>query len=242
MPFKVIPAVDLKDGRCVQLVQGIPGTEVVSLKDPLGVALRWVEEGAEVLHIIDLDGAIKGNRVNAPLVERIVEECDVEIQVGGGIRSLEDINVLLSLGVDRVILGTLAINSPPLVKDLVEEFGGDIIMVALDAKDGWVTSHGWARKTKNRPSELGKKFESLGAGSLLFTNIDTEGLLRGVNPEPTRELVQSVRIPVIASGGITTLEDIKAIKKTGAVGVVVGTALYLGKFTLKEAKRVADMI
>lgn len=242
MPFRVIPAVDLKDGRCVQLVQGVPGTEVISLEDPLGAALRWVEEGAEVLHLIDLDGAIGGNRVNGPIVERIVQECDVEIQVGGGIRSLEDVAVLLSLGVDRVILGTLAISNPSFVGELVEEFGGDAIMVALDARDGWVTTHGWARKTRHRPSELGKKFESLGVHSLLFTNIDTEGLLQGVNPEPTRELVQSVRIPVIASGGITTLEDIKAVKKTGAAGVVVGTALYLGRFTLKEAKRAIDVI
>jgi phosphoribosylformimino-5-aminoimidazole carboxamide ribotide isomerase len=233
--FKIIPAIDLKDRKCVSLVQGIPGTERVSLDDPLAIAARWVSEGASVLHLIDLDGAIEGKRLNTPIIESIVEEFNVETQVGGGIRSKEDASGLLSLGVDRVILGTAAINDPSFVERLVKEFGSERIMVALDSKNGRVTTHGWARRSSFTAVELGRKFEKLGAGSILFTDIDTEGLLSGINPQPTKELAQALNIPVIASGGITRLSDIETIKKTGATGVVVGAALYVGNFTLREA-------
>ena len=142
---------------------------------------------------------------------------------------------LLNLGVDRVILGTAAINNPSLVEELAREFGCERIIVALDSKNGRVTTHGWAKQSVYTAVSLGRKFEELGAGSILFTDIDTEGLLNGVNPEPTRELAEALGIPVIASGGITTLSDIEEIKKTGAKGVVVGAALYVGNFKLPEA-------
>ncbi len=233
--FRIIPAIDLKNRKCVSLVQGIPGTERVSLDDPLGIAARWVAEGASILHLIDLDGAIEGRRLNGSIIESIVKKFNVETQVGGGIRSNEDAAALLALGADRVILGTAAVNNPSLVEELAREFGSERIMVALDSKNGRVTTHGWAKQSAHTPVELGKKFEELGAGSILFTDINTEGLLKGVNPLPTRELVETLRIPVIASGGITTLSDIETIKKTGASGVVVGAALYVGNFTLREA-------
>ena len=233
--FRIIPAIDLKNKKCVSLVQGIPGTERVSLADPSGIAERWVAEGAGILHLIDLDGAIEGRRLNGSIIEAIVKKSGVETQVGGGIRSKEDAAGLFSLGVDRVILGTAAINNPSLVTELAEEFGSRRIMVALDSKNGKVTTHGWAKQSAHTPVELGRMFEELGAGSILFTDINTEGLLRGVNPAPTKELVEALDIPVIASGGITTLSDIEAIKKTGASGIVIGAALYVGNFTLKEA-------
>ena len=233
--FRIIPAIDLKNRKCVSLIQGIPGTERVSLDNPQGIAARWVEEGAAVLHLIDLDGAIEGKRLNRPIIESIVKKFDVETQVGGGIRSKEDAAELLDMGVDRVIFGTAAINDPNLVEELAGEFGSERIIVALDSKDGMVTTHGWAKKSGFTAVELGKKFEKLGAGSILFTDINTEGLLKGVNPTPTRELVDALGIPVIASGGITTLSDIETIKGTGAKGVVVGAALYVGNFTLREA-------
>ncbi len=233
--FKVIPAIDLKNKKCVSLVQGIPGTERVSLDDPLGIAARWVNEGTSVLHLIDLDGAIEGQRLNSSIIESIINKFKVKTQVGGGIRSKEDALGLLALGVNRVILGTAAINNPSLVEELAREFGSECIMVALDSKNGMVTTHGWAKQSAYTPVELGRKFEQLGAGSILFTDIDTEGLLKGVNPEPTRQLAQALGIPVIASGGITTLSDIEEIKKTGAEGVVVGAALYVGNFKLREA-------
>ncbi len=233
--FKVIPAIDLKNKKCVSLVQGIPGTERVSLDDPAGIALRWINEGAGVLHIIDLDGAIEGKRLNSPIIRSIVKNCDVETQVGGGVRSKEDAAELLNIGVDRVILGTAAVNNPFLVEELSSDFGSERIMVALDSKNGKVTTHGWANQSAFSAIELGRKFEELGTGSILFTDINTEGLLKGINPIPTRELVDALNIPVIASGGITTLSDIRIIKETGAKGVVVGAALYVGKFTLHEA-------
>ncbi len=233
--FRVIPAIDLKNRKCVSLVQGIPGTERVSLDVPLGIAARWVSEGARVLHLIDLDGAIEGKRLNGSIIESIIKKFDVETQVGGGIRSKEDAAALLALGASRVILGTAAVNNPSFVEELASEFGSERIMVALDSKNGRVTTHGWAKRSSFTAVELGRKFEELGAGSILFTDINTEGLLKGVNPVPTKELVESLNIPVIASGGITTLSDIEAIKKTGASGVVVGAALYVGKFTLQEA-------
>ncbi len=232
--FRIIPAIDLKNKKCVSLVQGIPGTERVSLDDPLAVAAQWINEGASVLHLIDLDGAIEGERLNGSIIEAIVKKYKVEMQVGGGIRSKDDAAGLLALGVDRVILGTAAINNPSLVAELASEFGSERIMVALDSKNGKVTTHGWAKQSDFTAVELGRKFEELGAGSILFTDINTEGLLKGVNPEPTKELAEALNIPVIASGGITTLSDIEIIKKTGAKGIVVGAALYVGNFTLRE--------
>ncbi len=236
--FEVIPAVDMRGGKCVQLVQGIPGSELVSIDDPAQVALDWVAQGAKTLHLIDLDGAIEGTRNNAPIIEKIVKECKplgMSIQVGGGIRSFKDGAALLNIGVDRIILSTAALNEPELIKKLAEEFGSEHINVALDAKNGKVSIEGWTKESQYTPVEMGSKFEKLGAGSILFTNIDSEGLMQGINPEPTRALVDSVNIPVIASGGVTTLEDIVALKNTGASGVVVGSALYTNKFTLPEA-------
>lgn len=238
MDFEVIPAVDMKGGKCVQLVQGIPGSEIVSIDDPLAVACDWIRKGAKTLHLVDLDGAIGGERKNALIIEKIVNMCRekaVSIQVGGGIRSFEDAASLLKLGVSRVILGTAALQNPELVKQLSSAFGSECITVALDAKNGKISIKGWTEECEQTPVEMGKKFEELGAGSLLFTNIDTEGLMQGVNPVPTKELVESVSIPVIASGGVSSLQDLQILKKTGASGVVVGSALYTGRFTLEEA-------
>ncbi|MGB3907747.1 MAG: 1-(5-phosphoribosyl)-5-[(5-phosphoribosylamino)methylideneamino]imidazole-4-carboxamide isomerase [Methanomethylovorans sp.] len=238
MGFEVIPAVDIRRGKCVQLVQGAPGSEMVSLDDPVAVALEWVAQGAKTLHLIDLDGALDGRRVNAPVIEKIVsagKKRDVTIQIGGGIRSFEDAAHLLKLGADRVILSTAALREPELVKRLADEFGSEHINVALDSKNGKVAIDGWKTISEFTAVTLGRKFEKLGAGTLLFTNIDTEGLMKGVDPGPTAELVKAVGIPVLASGGITTLQDILTMRATGACGVVVGSALYTGKFTYLEA-------
>jgi phosphoribosylformimino-5-aminoimidazole carboxamide ribotide isomerase len=238
MNFEVIPAVDMRNGKCVQLVQGVPGSEIISLDDPFAVAFDWVEKGAKTLHLVDLDGAIEGKRKNAQTVERIVKACKgkgVNIQVGGGIRNFEDAAALLKLGVSRVILGTAALQDPELVKSLADAFGNEFITVALDAKNGKILIKGWTEECMQTPVGMGRKFEELGAGSLLFTNIDTEGLMQGVNPIPTKELVESVSIPVIASGGVSSLQDLRILKETGASGVVVGSALYTGRFTLEEA-------
>ena len=233
--FEVIPAVDLKGGRCVQLVQGNPEDELVSLPDPTLIARDWEDQGAKTLHLIDLDGAIRGKRQNAGIVEKICEECDSEIQVGGGVRSMDDVESLLGVGVDRVIVSTAALQNPEFVRELSDRFGGEHIMVALDSAGGEVIIEGWTRGSGIRSVDIGRKFEELGAGSILFTDIDKEGLLGGIAVNSTAELVRSVGIPVIASGGITTTSDIAAIRDAGAAGVVIGSALYLGRFTLQEA-------
>lgn len=238
MDFEVIPAVDMRGGKCVQLVQGVPGSEIISLDDPLAVALDWVVKGAKTLHLVDLDGAIEGKRKNAPIIEGIVKACKekgVCIQVGGGIRNFEDVAALLKLGVSRVILGTAVLQDPELVRLLAGAFGSASITVALDAKNGKISIKGWTEECVQTPVEMGRKFEELGAGSLLFTNIDTEGLMQGVNPIPTKELVESVSIPVIVSGGVSSLQDLRILKETEAAGIVIGSALYTGRFTLEEA-------
>jgi phosphoribosylformimino-5-aminoimidazole carboxamide ribotide isomerase len=241
MSFEVIPAVDMKGGKCVQLVQGVPGSEMISLDDPVEVALDWVSQGARTLHLIDLDGAIEGNRSNAPIIKKIVEKCKpqgIYIQVGGGIRSFEDAATLLDIGIDKVILSTAALKDPELIKRLSDEFGSERINVALDSKNGKISIEGWTKESEHTAVEMGSQFEEKGAGSILFTNIDSEGLLNGVDPKPTEALVNAVTIPVIASGGVTTLEDIVTLKNTGAAGVVVGSALYKKKFTLTEAMNI----
>lgn len=238
MSFEVIPAVDMKGGKCVQLVQGVPGSEMISIDNPVEVALDWVSQGARTLHLIDLDGAIEGNRNNAPIIKEIVEKCkpqEIYIQVGGGIRSFKDASDLLEMGVDKVILSTAALKDPELIKRLSDKFGNERINVALDSKNGKISIEGWTKESEHTAVEMGSIFEEKGAGSILFTNIDSEGLLNGIDPKPTKDLVGAVNIPVIASGGVTTLEDIVTLKNTGATGVVVGSALYKNKFTLTEA-------
>lgn len=238
MVFEIIPAVDMKEGKCVQLVQGMPGSEMISLDDPVNVAMDWINQGAATLHLIDLDGALDGKRFNGHIIEKIMDiaqEKSIKIQIGGGIRSFEDAAYLLNLGADRIILSTAAIKDPQLVKKLSDEFGRKYINVALDSKNGKVAIEGWKKVSEFAPLEMGKKFEQLGAGSILFTNIDTEGLMQGVNLCPTIELVNALNIPIIASGGVSSLDDIICIKRTGASAVVVGSALYTGKFTYPDA-------
>ncbi|OPY26193.1 MAG: Imidazole glycerol phosphate synthase subunit HisF [Methanocella sp. PtaU1.Bin125] len=235
MSFNVIPAIDLKDGKCVSLVQGVPGTEVISIDDPVEVAAGWVGQGARTLHIIDLDGAFSGKRKNAYIMEEIVSKFDVEVQVGGGIRDYGTAKYLLGLGISRVILGTAAVKDPSLVRRLSDDFGRDAIMVSLDSKKGEVVIEGWTAGSGRGTVEMGRLFERQGAGSILFTDVDVEGLLKGINASPIKALTQAVGIPVIASGGVTTIDDILQIKQVGAAGVIVGSALYKNHFTLREA-------
>jgi phosphoribosylformimino-5-aminoimidazole carboxamide ribotide isomerase len=235
MTFALFPAVDLRGGKCVQLVGGVPGTEIVVLDNPLNEAERWFSEGADHLHIIDLDGAIKGKRINAPILCEIVRKLDLFIQVGGGIRTEEDVRSLLELDVDRVILGTAALENPDMVKDLAENYGSKRIMVALDVKGGKVTSEGWQKILNKRAVELGRLFQKKGAGSILFTNIDLEGQQKGIDIRPTRLLVEAVTIPVVAAGGVTSVDDVLALRDIGAAGAVAGTALYTGKLSMQEA-------
>ncbi|MEF8806987.1 1-(5-phosphoribosyl)-5-[(5-phosphoribosylamino)methylideneamino]imidazole-4-carboxamide isomerase [Natronomonas sp.] len=234
--FEVIPAVDMQDGQVVQLVGGERGTGT-EYGDPVEAAERWVEAGAETLHLVDLDGAFEGDRGNAPAVEAILEAVETDVQLGGGIRTAADATGLLELGVDRVILGTAAVENPDIVGEISDEYPGTV-MVSLDAKGGEVVVSGWTEGTGLDPAEAAARYEELGAGAILFTDVDVEGQLGGIRREPVERVVEAVDIPVVASGGVSTLDDVRALKAVGAAAVVVGTALYEGRFTLEEAMAV----
>ena len=231
--FEVVPAVDMQDGEVVQLVQGERGTET-RYGDPVAAAERWVTAGAETLHLVDLDGAFEGERANADAVEAVVEAVDVPVQLGGGIRTAADAADLLDRGVERVILGTAAVEQPALVGDIAADYPGRV-MVSLDAKGGEVVVSGWTEGTGLDPADAAARFESAGAGSILFTDVDVEGQQAGVQTDVTGRVAEAVDIPVVASGGVASLDDIRALREAGAAAVVVGTALYEGAFTLDDA-------
>ncbi|SIR56033.1 1-(5-phosphoribosyl)-5-[(5-phosphoribosylamino)methylideneamino] imidazole-4-carboxamide isomerase [Haladaptatus litoreus] len=236
--FAVVPAVDMQNGEVVQLVQGEKGTET-TYGDPVEAAEEWIEQGAETLHLVDLDGAFDGERKNADAVDAILNAVDVDVQLGGGIRTADDAFDLLSRGVDRVILGTAAIENPDIVAKISEKYPGSV-MVSLDAKDGEVLVSGWTESTGLDPAEAAQKYEELGAGAILFTDVDVEGQMDGVQTDPVRRVAEAVDIPVVASGGVTTVEDVVTLRETGAAAVVVGSALYQGAFTLADARDALD--
>lgn len=223
----------MQDGEVVQLVQGERGTEK-TYGDPVEAARRWVDAGAKTLHLVDLDGAFEGERKNAPAVDAVLDAVDVPVQLGGGIRSADGARDLLERGVDRVILGTAAVENPDIVAELADDYP-DGVMVSLDAKDGEVVVSGWTEGTGLDPAEAAARYEELGAAAILFTDVDVEGQLEGVHLETTSRVVDAVDIPVVASGGVASLDDIAALRDVGAAATVVGTALYEGRFTLEEA-------
>ena len=234
----VIPAVDIKNKKCVQLIQGDPDKKHVELDNPLSVAERWINEGAEMIHLVDLDKTIYQTNTNEEVIREIIKSVSVPVQVGGGIRTVDDALNLINIGAKRVILGTSAVKNPDVVEELSSKVGNEKIMVALDAKDGKVVIKGWKEKTEYSPVEIGKILEEKGAGSILFTNVDVEGLLKGVDVEPVKELVEALNIPIIASGGITTYDDLLKLKEIGVEGVVVGSAIYKNMIDLKEAIKI----
>ncbi len=234
--FEVIPAVDMQDGEVVQLVGGERGTGK-RYGDPVEAAEAWVDGGARTLHLVDLDGAFDGHRENAAALEAVLEAVDVDVQFGGGIRTAHDACTLLEAGVDRVILGTAAVENPAIVGAIDADFP-DSVMVSLDAKDGEVVVEGWTEGTGLDPAEAAARYEDAGAGAILFTDVDVEGRMEGVRTAAVERVVEAVDVPVVASGGVSTLGDVRALKETRAAAVVVGTALYEGAFTLAEANAI----
>ncbi len=230
--FEVIPAVDIQDETVVQLVGGERGTERV-YGEPVEAAERWVDAGARTLHLVDLDGAFEGERQNAETIERIVEAVDIPVQLGGGIRTPEDALSLIDRGVERVILGTASIENPEIVTQ-ISNTHPESVMVSLDAKDEEVVVSGWTESTGIEPAEAAVEYEERGAGAILFTDVDVEGRLEGVQTDPVTRITEAVSIPVVASGGVATLDDVRALRDAGASAVVVGSALYEGRFTLEE--------
>jgi len=233
----VIPAIDLKEGKCVRLEQGLMDRDTVFNDDPGAQARAWQDQGAELLHIVDLDGAFAGEPKNRAAIEAIVKAITIPSQLGGGIRDIETIEAYLSLGLSRVIIGTAAQRNPELVKEACAKFPGRIV-VGIDAKDGMVAVQGWAEVTDITAVDLAKKFEGYGVSAIIYTDISRDGMLQGPNLEATKALAEAVAIPVIASGGVSSLRDIEnlmAIEKSGVTGVITGKAVYTGAIKLQEA-------
>ncbi len=233
----IMPAVDIKNGKCVQLVQGKPGSEMVEIENPENVAVHWQNQGAKTIHVIDLDGTIDG-KTSLDTIKKILKEVSVPIQLGGGIRTVEYAKELLNLDIERLIIGTMGIKNPETIQKLSGEYGSERIMISLDSKDNKVVIKGWQEKIDKSPTELSNEFKQHGAGSILFTNVDVEGLLGGFYTDPLINLKNSVDLPIVYSGGITTINDIKQLKETGVEGIVIGSALYKNKIDLKEALKV----
>jgi phosphoribosylformimino-5-aminoimidazole carboxamide ribotide isomerase len=233
----IIPAIDIKDGQCVRLYQGEMDRETVYFSSPLDAAKHWVDHGAEWLHVVDLNGAVEGRPVHEQEVAAICMGFGVPVQLGGGLRSLDAVEAALALGVARVILGTAAYENPDFLRAACKKFPGKII-VGIDARDGKVAVKGWKETTSTDAVELAVRAEAAGASRVIYTDISRDGTREGVNVEETRRVAQAVKIPVIASGGLATLDDIRRLKeleKDGVEGVIVGRALYSGAFTLTEA-------
>lgn len=243
MPLLIIPAIDLKDGKCVRLRQGRMDQETIFSDDPLAMARRWVEAGARRLHIVDLNGAQSGKPVNAEVIEAIATAYpDLPIQVGGGIRDEDTIQAYLDIGVRYVILGTKAVNAPHFVGDVCAEFPGHII-VGLDARDGKVAIDGWSKLSGHDVIDLAKKYQNDGVEAIVYTDIGRDGMMTGVNIEATVKLAEEISIPVIASGGITNIEDISRlceVMDAGIMGAITGRALYEGTLDFAAAQKLAD--
>jgi phosphoribosylformimino-5-aminoimidazole carboxamide ribotide isomerase len=239
----LIPAIDLKDGNCVRLRQGRMDDVTVFSEDPLEMASKWVSEGARRLHVIDLDGAATGTPVNAEVIKTIADTYpELPIQVGGGIRNADSVQIYLEAGVQYAIIGTKAVSAPHFVNDMCLEFPGHII-VGLDAKDGKVAINGWSKLSHHDVIDMAQRFEQDGVAAIVYTDISRDGMMTGVNTEATVKLAQAVTIPVIASGGVSTLEDIRAlcaVEEEGIEGVIIGRALYEGTIDFQEAQALTD--
>ena len=239
----LIPAIDLKEGQCVRLRQGNMEDSTVFSGDPVAMAGKWVEQGCKRLHIVDLDGAFEGQPVNADVIEEICSTYrDLEIQIGGGIRSIDTVEAYLEAGVDFVIIGTMAVKRPEFVTQLCSEFPGNVI-VGIDARKGMVATHGWAEESEHSAQDLARRFEDQGVSAIVYTDISRDGMMRGVNVEATSALAESVSVPVIASGGVTDMDCIvklNAVKDSGIMGVIIGRALYERTISLAEAQAYID--
>jgi len=230
----IIPAVDIMGGKCVRLVEGDPAKLKVYFDNPLEAAKLLEDQGAELIHLIDLDAAL-GSGQNMGAIEKILKKLRVKVQIGGGIRSLEKAETLLKLGASRVIFGTVSIQNPTLIEEAVRRYGSTRVAVAIDEKRGKVTFHGWKNRSEINYMDFARSFEAMEVGVIIFTSTSVDGTLKGPQVEKIVKLVEAVKVPVIASGGIASLNDLVKLAGTGVEGVVVGTALYEEKFTFKQA-------
>ena len=233
----VIPAIDLKQGKCVRLLQGDMNRSTIFSDDPAEVAKKWEDKGAELIHVVDLDGSFAGSPRNKEKIEEILRTVKVPVQLGGGIRDLATIDQYIEMGISRVILGTVALEKPELVKEACAQHPGGIV-VGIDAKDGQVAVRGWTEITGKKAVDIGKEMEEFGVAAFVFTDIKRDGMQTGPNIQRTQELARSVSVPVIASGGVNTITDIEnimLIEKDGVIGIIVGRALYSKSLRLEDA-------
>ena len=241
----LIPAIDLKEGKCVRLKQGDMEQTTIFSDSPVEVARRWVEAGARRLHVVDLDGAFRGEPMNADVIHQIAETFpELPIQVGGGIRNESTVDVYIQAGVRFVIIGTQAVKEPHFISDMCAEFSTHII-VGLDARDGKVATDGWSKLSKHDAVDMAQHFEEDGVEAIVYTDIARDGMMKGVNIEATVELAESINIPVIASGGIQNIENVKKLAKVseaGIIGAITGRAIYEGTMDFAEAQSAADEI
>ncbi len=239
----IIPAIDLRAGRCVRLTQGQASAETVYSENPVVVAKRWYDEGAEMLHIVNLDAALnKDDTDNLKALERILYEVNIPVQFGGGVRSLDDVRRLDELGATRIVIGTTAIENPVLLSHIIDEFGSTIV-VGVDARDGKVALRGWEKLSNEKAVDFAQKVSEMGIERIVYTDIARDGMLSGINIEATREIAESSGLKVTASGGVASLDDIYALKdleEYGVDSVIIGKALYEGLFTLEEALDAAE--
>lgn len=239
----IIPAIDLKDGKCVRLRQGRMEDDTVFSDDPVGVATHWVEQGARRLHLVDLNGAFAGTPVNGDIVKAIARRHpDLPIQIGGGIRDLDTIAAYVDAGVSWVIIGTKALKEPEFVSRACERFPGKVIL-GIDARDGWVATDGWAEVSRVQAVDLARQLRAAGVSAVVYTDIARDGMMKGVNVEATARLARDSGLPVIASGGVTNLDDIarlKTVSADGVIGAITGRAIYEGSLQLAAAQALAD--
>ncbi len=232
--MEIIPAIDLRGGKCVRLYQGDYSQETVFSDDPVGMARHWSSLGAPRLHLVDLDGAATGKLCHLPVIGEIAAAINIPVQVGGGIRQMESIAKLLDAGVERVILGTVAVANPEMIREACHRFG-DAVIVGIDARDGYVAVHGWQRGTTITASELIQQMTALGARRFIYTDILRDGTLTQPNFEAIAELTSKTSLPIIASGGVTSISDLTRLSQLGVEGAIVGKALYTGDIKLGEA-------
>lgn len=238
----ILPAVDIRGGKCVRLTQGDFKQEIIYSNFPEEQALKWQEMGAEFLHVVDLDGAKEGTPTNIFSIKKILDVVEIPIEVGGGIRTMSDMENLLDMGVERIILGSIAVEDPDLLQDAAREFGGEKIVVGIDARDGIVAVHGWGDSGYIKAEDLAMQIGDFGISTIIYTDISRDGMLSGVDAEVFADLARKTGISIIASGGVGSLDDIRKLKKfedDGIVGVIVGKAIYENKINLAEAVEIA---